>query len=67
MRYDKSTLNIGDYNDFESSPTKYVQWVGVATDIKAYFADFQKLLELQKGVPPKVLFWDTLFMFNSFT
>ena len=29
--------------------------MGVATDIKAYFADFQKLLELQKEVPPKVI------------
>jgi hypothetical protein len=29
--------------------------VGVATDIKAYFAYFQKLLELQKGVPLKLI------------
>jgi hypothetical protein len=57
-RYDKSTLNIGDYNDFESSPTKYEQWMGIATDIKAYFAHFKKLLELQRGAS-KSYYWGT--------
>jgi len=45
MRYDKNALNIGEYKIFESSPTNYVHWLGIATDIKAYFAQFQKLLE----------------------